>query len=433
MVLFGLVFLLVSLVIGVPVPFSFLLTAMYFLLTGDYEPTFMMPYGIKNLSNTVIFSIPLFIMAGKLMERGNIAEQLIGLVEGTVGRIKGGLGVVATVSCAVFGSVSGSAAATLTCIGGIMFPRLKKASYPRGHSAALLANACVLGMLIPPSGIMILYSWVGGQSVLASFLATVVPGVLLTALFSIINCLLLRKNKDIYVPPMLPAEQRTMQKKLLKIWVAMPAIFMPVIVLGGIYSGIMTPTEAAAVAVMYAIPVGIFIYKGLTLQAIKETLKDSGMATGTIMLMMLGCSILARMFVEEDLPGQILNFLYSISTNKYAILFMLNIFMVILGMLVDDTSAVLLATPIMIPIIREIGVSPVHFAAIVAVNSGMGNVTPPCAPLLYLSATISGTPVNETLKTTWWFLLFGWLPVLVLTTYVPELSMWLPKLVLGIR
>ena len=151
------------------------------------------------------------------------------------------------------------------------------------------------------------------------------------------------------------------------------------------------------------------------------------------MIMMFGCSVLARMFVEEDLPGAILQLLYSISTNKYVILLMLNLFMIILGMLVDDTSAVLLATPIMIPIITEIGVSPVHFAAIVAVNSGMGNITPPCAPLLYLAGAVAKCPINETLRVTLYMIVFGWLPILILVTYFPVFSMWLPGLILGVH
>ena len=233
--------------------------------------------------------------------------------------------------------------------------------------------------------------------------------------------------------PVIPEENKTAAYKFLKLKKASPALMMPVIILGGIYSGIMTPTEAAAVAVIYAIPVGMFVYKGLTLKGIKETLIESGLATGTIMIMMFGCSVLARMFVEEDLPGAILQLLYSISTNKYVILLMLNLFMIILGMLVDDTSAVLLATPIMIPIITEIGVSPVHFAAIVAVNSGMGNITPPCAPLLYLAGAVAKCPINETLRVTLYMIVFGWLPILILVTYFPVFSMWLPGLILGVH
>ena len=429
MVFLGLGILLVSLIIGVPVCFSFLLTAIYYIIAGGYELTFIVPYGISKMSNAVIFTIPLFVLAGKLMEKGNIGDTLIGLAEGTAGKVKGGLGIVGTVSCAFFGSVTGSASATLTCIGSMMFPRFEKNGYPRGHSTALMANSSVLGMLIPPSGIMIIYAWMGGQSVLASFLATVFPGILLIILLSLINCYLLRKDPNVSISTL--SNELNGIKPFLKFKRAFPALLMPVIILGGIYSGIMTPTEAAAVSVIYTLPVGFYVYKGLTLPVLKDTLIDSGITTGSIMVMMFGCTIIGRMFIEENVPGQLLNLMYSVSTDKHMILLMLNVFMIVLGMLMDDTSAVLLATPIMIPIIKEIGVSPVHFAAIVAVNSGMGNVTPPCAPMLYLSGALSDTPVSETLKPCLYFLLFGWLPVLALTVYFPALSMWLPKIILG--
>ncbi|HQC00171.1 MAG TPA: TRAP transporter large permease, partial [Methanospirillum sp.] len=366
-----------------------------------------------------------------------------------VGRVRGGLGIVSTVSCAVFGSVTGSACATLTCIGSIMFPRFMKANYPMGHCAALLASTAVLGMLIPPSAIMILYSWAGGQSVLASFLSTVIPGIMLTALISFLNCYMLRNNEEIQVTSSdadpassdfertLQMMEKNQQEKFSlfrsKKFKAIPALLMPIIVLGGIYTGIMTPTEAAAVSVIYALPVGMFIYKGITLNGLKETLIDGVMSTGAIMIMLFSCSVISRIYIMNDLPQEILKVLYSISTNKYAILFMLNIFMIILGMLMDDCSACVLATPILLPIVLEIGVSPIHFAAILGVNLGLGNITPPCAPLLYLSSSISKTPINEMLRPTCMFILFGWLPILALTTYVPALSMWLPRLILGIK
>lgn len=430
MIYIGLAILMGSLLIGVPVCLCFLLAAVYYIIAGGYELTFIVPYGISKLSNAVIFTVPLFVLAGRLMEKGNIGGTLIGLAEEAVGKTKGGLGVVATVSSAIFGSVTGSGTATLTCIGSIMFPRFAKNNYPKGHYTALMASSSVLGMLIPPSGIMIIYAWVGGQSVLASFLSTVVPGIMLTVFLSIVNCYLLRNNKDITYCDYSESKKKT---KLEKFQMAFPALLMPVIILGGIYSGIMTPTEAAAVAVIYAIPVGFFIYKGLTLANFKETLIESGITTGSIMIMMFGCTVIGRMFIEEDVPGHLLELMYTISHDKQIILLMLNIFMIILGMLMDDASAVMLATPIMIPIINEIGVSPVHFAAIVAVNSGMGNITPPCAPLLYLSGGLSGTAIKETIKPCTYFILFAWIPVLTLTIYFPILSMWLPRLVLGIK
>ncbi len=449
MVFIGVAILFFCLIVGMPVFFAFLASAMWFIFIGDVSPTFMIPYGLNKISGTVLFAIPLFVIAGGLMAKGNIADKMIDLVEDFVGRVRGGLGVVATISCAVFGSVTGSACATLTCIGSIMFPRFIRANYPMGHCAALLASTAVLGMLIPPSAIMILYSWAGGQSVLASFLSTVIPGIMLTALISFLNCYMLRNNEEILVTSSDAAstssdfektlqmmEQKQQEKFSLfrsKKFKSIPALLMPIIVLGGIYSGIMTPTEAAAVSVIYALPVGMFIYKGITLNGLRETLIDGVMSTGAIMIMLFSCSVISRIYIMNDLPQEILKVLYSISTNKYVILFMLNIFMIILGMLMDDCSACVLATPILLPIVLEIGVSPVHFAAILGVNLGLGNITPPCAPLLYLSSSISKTSINDMLRPTCMFILFGWLPILALTTYVPALSMWLPRLILGIK
>ena len=432
MVLFSLVLLVITLIIGVPVPFAFLVATTLLVITGGYSPSFLLPYGFSKMSTIVLLTIPLFIMAGGIMERGNIGDKLVDLVDLFVGRIKGGLGVVAVVSCAVFGSITGSACATLSCIGSIMFPRLEKAGYPRGHSAALLANASVLGMLIPPSAIMILYSWVGNQSVLASFLSSVIPGIILTILLSVINMFLLRHNEDLVLAAPISSREkwslfRVRGKR------AVPALVMPVLVLGGIYGGIMTPTEAAAVAAVYSIPVGFWIYKGLTRKDFFEVLVESGTTTGVIMVMLYAVMILSRLYIMEDLPTQILNLLMAVSTNRYAILFMINIFMIIIGMIMDDVSAVLLSTPILLPIILKLGFSPVHFAAIVGVNLGMGNITPPAAPLLYLGGRVGNAPINEMLMPTVWMLLFGWLPTLALTTYVPGLATFLPNLILGVR
>lgn len=432
MVLIALLLLFVTLTIGIPVPFAFLASTAYMLFAGGYSPSFLLPYGFSKMSTIVLLAIPLFIMAGGIMERGKIGDKLVDLIDLFVGSVKGGLGVVAVVSCAVFGSITGSACATLSCIGSIMFPRLEKAGYPRGHSAALLSNAAVLGMLIPPSAIMILYAWVGNQSVLASFLSSVIPGIILTILLSLINMFLLRNNKNLVLSAPIPFHEKmslfgTRGKK------AIPALMMPVIVLGGIYGGIMTPTEAAAVAVIYSIPVGFWVYRGLKRKDFWEVLIEAGTTTGSIMVMLFAVMILARLYIMEDLPGAIMTLLTSITSNRYAILFMLNIFMIIMGMLMDDVSAVLLSTPILLPIVVQLGFSPVHFAAIVGVNLGMGNITPPAAPLLYLGSRVGNAPINEMLMPTVWMIVFGWLPTLALTTYVPQLSLWLPRLILGIK
>lgn len=430
MVIVALGILLLMMVIGVAVPFAFTLCIVILLISGGYDPAFLVPYGITKVATSTLLAIPLFIMAGALMSRGKIGDKIVGLVDIFFGHVHGGLAVVATCACALFGSVTGSACATLSCIGSIMFPRMDDAKYPKGPVAALMASNSVLGMLIPPSGIMILYCFVGGQSVLAAFLAGIIPGLMLTALFSIIILVILRKYKNIST---LPKPTRTERIHLLKTrgTASIPALMMPVIILGGIYGGIMTTTEAAAVAVLYSIPVGFWFYRGLTLRDYWDALVESATTTGTIMVMAFAMMMLSRLFVMEDLPGAILTLLTSISPNKYVIIFMVNIFMIIIGMLMDDVSGTLLVTPILLPVVTAIGVDPIHFAAILGVNLGLGCVTPPAAPLLYLAARIHNANIKEMLPTTMWLILFGWLPVLALVTYVPIISLWLPKIVLG--
>lgn len=206
---------------------------------------------------------------------------------------------------------------------------------------------------------------------------------------------------------------------------------LPFIILGGIYSGAMTPTEAAAVGGLYAIPVGFFIYKGLTWKSFVRTLIDSAVTTGVLMVMLFSVMLLSRIYIMEDLPGKIMGALTSISDNRIVLIAMLNVFMIIFGMLMDDISAVLLCTPILLPIAIKLGIDPVQFAAIVAVNLGMGNVTPPTAPLLFVGGHLSGARVDEMMPTALIMIAFAWIPTLIVTTYWPEFSLFLPKLILG--
>ena len=428
----ALLLIIVTLLLGLPVPFCFMLSTTFMVITHGYDPSFLLPYGFSQMSSIVLLAIPLFIMVGGMMDRGGIGTSLVNFVEVFVGRIKGGLGVVAVVSCAVFGSISGSCAATLSCIGSIMFPRLREKGYPMGHSAALVSCAAPLGLLIPPSSQMILYAWVGQQSVLACFLATVGPGIVLTILLSVLNLIMLRNDPHVELkPPMTFQEKTEVFRDRGKR--AAPALFMPFIVLGGIYGGIMTPTEAAAVAVLYSIPVGFWIYRGLNRNNFVEVIIETATTTGVVMLMMYCIMMLSRIYVQERLPSLIMNFLTAVSDNRNIILFMLNIFMIIIGMIMDDVSAMLLCTPILLPVVTALGVHPIHFAAIIGTNLGMGNVTPPTAPTLYFGARMAKTPVSQMMKPALIFIFFAWLPTLLAVTYLPELALWLPRLVLGGR
>ncbi|MDT8862881.1 TRAP transporter large permease [Alkalihalobacillus sp. MEB130] len=426
----ALLILIITLIFGVPVPFVFLITTIFLVVSLGYDPSFLIPYGFSKLDNIVLLAIPLFIIAGGLMDKGGIARRIVDFTEIFFGKVKGGLGIVTVVACVIFGAISGSGAAALTSMGPILLPRLQKKGYSKGFATALITNASILGLLIPPSALMILYAWVGNQSVLASFLSTVIPGLILATLLCIINYIYMRRNdfkdessNEISVP---------IGSRLRKSGIsATPGLLMPIVVLGGIYGGIMTPTEAAAVAALYAIPVGFWIYKELNKKTFYTTLVESATTTGVIMVMIFSMMLLSRIFIMEDVPGLLTNFLLSITENTFLLLLMINIFILIIGMLMDDVSAVLLCTPILLPVVINLGVDPIHFAAIIGVNLGMGLLTPPTAPLLYLGSRVGKTSIKDIIGPALLMLLFAWLPTLLLTTYFPELVLFLPKLILG--
>ena len=436
MIYVALVILIVTLIIGVPVPVSFMASCAWLIFFGGvdgagYQASQLLPYGFAQMNSVSLIAIAMFILAGGIMERGKIAEKMIDMVDVFVGHIKGGLGVVAVVSCAVFGSICGAACATLSCIGAIMFPRLKAGGYPMGHACALMANASLLGLLIPPNATLIIFAWISGVSVLACFLSTVGPGIITIVLLSIVNIWLLRDNKEIFVAKKRSAKER-IELFAKRGRLAIPALVMPVMVLGGIYGGVMTTTEASAVAVLYCVPVGLYVYKGLDWKGLFNIVFESSITTGVIMVMLYSVSMLSRLYILEDLPGRVLHLFYSISENPWIIMFMINVFLVLMGMLMDDISVVVLTTPILMPIITELGFNPVHYAAVVGVNTALGCITPPAAPVLYLSGRVGGAAINEIMKPALWFMVLCWIPVLLVTAYIPKVVLALPHFVLGV-
>ena len=310
MIYIALAILMATLVIGVPVPVSFMASCAWLIFFGGvdqvgYQPSQLLPYGFTQMNSVSLIAIAMFILAGGIMERGRIAEKLIDMVDIFVGHIRGGLGVVGIVSCAVFGSICGAACATLSCIGAIMFPRFKAGGYPMGHACALMANASLLGLLIPPNATLIIFAWISGISVLACFLSTIGPGIVTIILLSVVNLWMLRNNKEVLVKRKRTGKERLemfMQRGRL----AIPALFMPVMVLGGIYGGVMTTTEASALAVVYCIPIGIFVYKGLNWKTLFGIVVEGSITTGVIMIMLYSVSMLSRLYILEDLPGKVL-------------------------------------------------------------------------------------------------------------------------------
>ncbi len=435
MIYVALLILVLCLIIGVPVPISFMASGAWLIFFGGvdgsgYAASQLLPYGYKQMDSVPLIAIALFIAAGGIMERGRIGEKLIDFVDVFVGDLKGGLGIVATISCAIVGSICGAACATLSCVGTITFPRFKAEGYPRGLAAALLANASLLGLLIPPNATLIIFAWITGQPVLACFLATVVPGFMVILLLCVVNTWLLRNNTTVIV-----AKKRTVTQKveLLKgrTKQALPSLMLPFIVLGGIYGGFMTTTEASAMAVLYAIPIGMFVYKALSLKGTYEVLVESAITTGVIMVMLYSVAMLSRLYLLEDLPEVLLRLFQSVSSDPMVIMFMINIFLVIMGMLMDDISVVVLATPILMPIVMQLGFSPIHFAAIIGVNTGLGCITPPAAPVLYLSGRLGSAPIDEMMKPCLWFIVRCWIPVLALVVFFPKISLLLPHMILG--
>ena len=204
---------------------------------------------------------------------------------------------------------------------------------------------------------------------------------------------------------------------------------MPLFILGGIYGGVMTPTEAAGVAVIYAIPVGFFVYKGLNKTNFWAAIKEAGVTIGVVMVMVFMVLIVSRFLIFEDIPGLAKTLVFSISDNPIVILLMVNLVMILIGMLMDDISGLLLSAPLLLPIVPSVGMDPIHFAAVLGVNLGMANITPPTAPLLYLGSRVTGVSVNEMMKPTLIMIFFAWLPTLILTTFVPATALWLPELV----
>jgi len=427
-IIIDLTILIGLLVLGVPVPFCFMAAVLFLFTLGNYDPMFIMATGFHKINSMAVLCVLFFILMGGLMSSTGVASRLINISDVVLGRKKSGLGTVSIVSCAIFGAIAGTCTAAVSAVGSIMIPRMVERGYPRGHATGLIACSSVLGQLIPPSVPMILYAWVTWQSVAACFLATVIPGIILVIIYSFINWLMCQKLPIKVSPPISTVEQ--VKEFGQASYKGFSALLMPVIVLGGIYGGVFTPTESAGVATLYCIFVGFFIYRTLKYKQLMDTMVNSITTTGVVILMVFFVMILSRLYVMENVPQRLVATLTGITDNKYLLLLMINLFLIILGMLMDDFSATLLAAPLLFPLMQAIGIHPIHFAAILGTNLGLGNVTPPTAPILYLAGRIGKCKFDELITPAVIFMIFGAVPVVLLTTYFPFLSLALPHLLL---
>lgn len=420
--LFGTLF--VCLLIGVPIAVSLgvsALTAIYFGST--------LPLGIitqkafTSLDSFPLLAIPFFMLAGVLMGKGGVSKRLLDLAGAMVGWMTGGLSMVTIVACMFFAAISGSGPATVAAIGGFMIPAMVAQRYEGGFAAAVSAAAGSIGVIIPPSIPFVLYGVIGGVSVGSMFLAGILPGLLI-GFALMLTAYFLAKKKGYK-----PVEQRKFSFKevLQATWDAKWALLIPVIILGGIYGGVFSPTEAAVVAAVYALFVGVFVYKELSWRDVYKSFLETVVINATTMII-IGLSVSFAYFMTlEQIPNDISVFLTDLSTNPFVILLAINVLLLIVGMFIDTISALVVLTPILLPIVVAVGVDPVHFGVILVANLAIGFITPPLGVNLFVASSVGNVRFE---KITWAILPFlaAMIICLLVITYFPPLSLWLPEM-----
>jgi C4-dicarboxylate transporter, DctM subunit len=423
LVLIIMALVILMMLLGVPVGFSFGLGGFAILFTTGLDPRFAIPAAFRNLESYTLLALPLFIMAGGLMRDADISRRLIAFTLSFLGTIRGGLGMVCVVSCTIFGAISGSASAAIAAIGSVVIPEMVDQGYDRGYATGLVAASSMLALLIPPSIPMIVFAMTAQISILAAFLSTLIPGVLMMTSYCLINLVMCRKMKGIKV-----AQRSNLTETLRKIGRSSKeagfALFMPILVLGGIYGGVFTPTEAAGMSAVYAVLIGFLFYRTMTIKGVTQNIKTSMITSGVVMILLFFILMVSRVLVAQQVPQQLTNLIFEVTTNKWLVLFMLNVILLIIGMLVDDISGNILSAALLLPIAKSVGIDPIHFAAISVTNLSLGNITPPCAPMLYLAGLIGGNlPLNAYVKPAAVFMIIGALPVILLVTYVPAFAL----------
>jgi len=371
-----------------------------------------------------LMAIPLFILAGNLMSAGGISYRLVELAKSIVGGIQGGLACSCVLTCMMFASVSGSSVATTFAIGAILIPAMVKHGYPKPLAASIQASSAELGVLIPPSIPLILYGVSTDTSIGKLFIAGIGPGVLV-ALSLIILVLILCRVRGIGKND---GQDRVSIARAG--WNALPALLVPFAILGGIYSGIFTPTEASAVAVACALIVGMGIYRELKFNQLPEILKQTIISTSAIMIIIAAASLFSFLIARSGLPNEIAAWFKDMFESRIAFLLAVNLLLLVVGMFIETSAAILVLAPILAPIAIAYGVDPVHFGLIIVVNLALGMITPPLGVNLFAACAVARLPVEKIIPQLLWFVLtvFG---ALMIITYVPAISLWPVELLMG--
>jgi tripartite ATP-independent transporter DctM subunit len=418
-------------IMRIPIGFAFGLGAVVLLSVFKISPQWLIGGALKIKLQYPFLAMPMYLALGSIAGHSSIVDRISDLFTSIVGRIKGGLGLAVVLSCALFGAVSGSATAALAGIGSSFINPMEKKGYPREYTTSLLIASAVLSILVPPSGNMILYGFMGQLSITMCFLAPLLPGLILMTLIMIVHLVLVRKIPSVEVQE--KTDFKTYNKQVFRAFRRSSlALVLPVIVLGGIYAGLYTPIESAAFGVFYALILAFFVYRNFSAKFFTEQLLNIGVMMGSIACLFLFFLIISRVFIVQQISDQMLAFFYTISDNKWFIMFCLNVILLLMGMIIDDGSATLISAVVLLPIVTQIGFDPFHFAAIVGVNLGMGLITPPVAPLLYVGEMVAGVSAERFMKRSFYYIVFAFLPALIITIALPQLSTWLPYLVRGL-
>jgi tripartite ATP-independent transporter DctM subunit len=415
---------LLFLALGMPVFFGLVAAPGILLWLNGQERDIVLLY--RNIYNGMdsfpLMAVPFFMLAGELMNKGGITTRLVEFSQALMGHLRGGLAHVNVLSSILFAGLSGSAVADTSALGSMLIPAMEKQGYTRRFAAAITAASSVIGPIIPPSGIMIIYAYVMGESVAALFLAGIVPGILVgTGLMVMIKLL-----ADKYDFPAASRRHSWRERGDASLKAFFP-LMTPVIILGGILLGVFTPTEAAAVAVGYALFIGLFVLKTLRARDLPEILSRAAM-TSAVVLLLVGAAMAFKTVVSlSHLPETLAAFILSLSENTLILLFLINILLFVVGMFLDAGPAIIILGPILAPIFIALGVDPVHFAIIMSVNLTVGLATPPMGLVLFVASSVSGERVETIARAILPFLAVEIL-VIFLITYFPALSLTIPRL-----
>lgn len=420
--LLALPLLILLMAVGVPVAWCFAAVVAFFVWLFDVNLNTLMLQGFRSLNSVILLALPLFILTGFLMERGGIARRIIEFIS-VLARGRAGMGNVVVLSSALFGAIAGTASAAVASMGTIMAGPMAERGFPRGYVASLLGTSSLLGILIPPSITMILFAVVTRQSVAACFAASIGPAIVLIFGLMIFNRFYVGSRPDIKAPESVPG--RTRARALVS---AFPALCLPIIVLGGIYGGVFTPTEAAAVAAVAAMLIGALIYRDLTWHGFGEAVVRTAETTGTIILILLFSFLISRIMAAERIPQDIGEAVHGFAGAPILAILLVNVVLVATGALMDDVSVTVVVAPLFLPLMEAVGISPVQYAAIVACSVVLGANSPPMAPILYMSCRICGASILQALRPAVLILSLVALPVMLVTSVWPGLSLTLPRL-----